>query len=691
MMRRTHGKPSGEPNATAHISDSSYIIRKRPRTNSSSDYLANPINSVKPLQRAWEAFRNKVEDALYKLRLPALDAIARSIVRPVNGREVATVCIKMGTAAAAGDRADVFNSILRHIQKDCSAKLLLFQSAHHSTMNAVTQHFETIEEEQNVLVAVEDADLFPENTLKDIVYICGKRKQENSTENDSSQDAFRVSIMFGLGSSADALHSALGSQEATMTSPTIVEMPNATECFKVIAEQVFYARNDPVLFSQSVYDLLEREFFTRETTIATIMRSLHQMYSLHFWKNPLAGVFSDPKSAKMFLEAAAKGQMQKVISRELGLTLKDCLEQMQRDLGSVKSALDSRVLSSSGDEEICRKAIEWYSQLKMWKKRCHVVEGIIYDLFSVFRITEASWRTETRYHSGLRLHVFREFLVTSEDDFPIGASHLGKVIRSHINKAGKKVLQKCIASVSECINTAPVQDDVEFGECLARLEELNECLEKEMGKGPREMDESVETGPRTPTRRIAKGGGAAMLRRKQALRNIQIKDQKQNVLKVPRDKLMEILTDLLEMIEPLGSLPLYETILFSDKKSLQIMGGGLGRGAEPRESFFRAMRDGSGIMGGLAESEIPDTAIAYRLLAEGGRLKNLHDWYNSYSSMLAASAVERDEDGRIKGVREIGQAELQGRFGRACSELELLGLLKYTNRKTDHVLRLTFE
>ncbi|KAJ1850013.1 Origin recognition complex subunit 3 [Coemansia sp. RSA 2611] len=75
-----------------------------------------------------------------------------------------------------------------------------------------------------------------------------------------------------------------------------------------------------------------------------------------------------------------------------------------------------------------------------------------------------------------------------------------------------------------------------------------------------------------------------------------------------------------------------------------------------------------------------DTSITYRLHQECGRLINLYDWHSAFSSV-----IEREP-------RPVApsQAEIQARFMRGVEEMRFLGFIKATQRKTDHVVRLTW-
>lgn len=80
-------------------------------------------------------------------------------------------------------------------------------------------------------------------------------------------------------------------------------------------------------------------------------------------------------------------------------------------------------------------------------------------------------------------------------------------------------------------------------------------------------------------------------------------------------------------------------------------------------------------------STMPDLCIVYKLHTECGRLINLYDW------MLSFNAIQqKDKDDENEEIEPI----IQARFIRAVAQLQLLGFIQSSKRKTDHVARLTW-
>ncbi|XP_058116921.1 origin recognition complex subunit 3 [Anopheles ziemanni] len=79
---------------------------------------------------------------------------------------------------------------------------------------------------------------------------------------------------------------------------------------------------------------------------------------------------------------------------------------------------------------------------------------------------------------------------------------------------------------------------------------------------------------------------------------------------------------------------------------------------------------------------MPDLSIAYKLHLECGRMINLFDWMQAFRTVVEDNQAD-------EGERSI-DPKIQARFTRAVTELQFLGFIKTSKRKTDHVTRLTW-
>ncbi|KAK2560418.1 Origin recognition complex subunit 3 [Acropora cervicornis] len=92
---------------------------------------------------------------------------------------------------------------------------------------------------------------------------------------------------------------------------------------------------------------------------------------------------------------------------------------------------------------------------------------------------------------------------------------------------------------------------------------------------------------------------------------------------------------------------------------------------------------------GTVQDTLPDICIAYKLHLECGRLINLFDWLQAFSAVLEPPETEQSSEMSPKKKQKTDD-QLHARFIQAVSELQFLGFIKATRKKTDHVQRLTW-
>ena len=653
--------------ASTYISAPTRILKKKKRVSTS----LKP-RSTDSLLQAWRRLETSITAALATLRAPSLASIKSALsVIPKNG-EVAAVCVTMGAAALAGDRGTVFSSILETIPNH-----IRLASAHHSSVAAVMQAFQ--DTSLPLVVAVEDTELFSEAVIRDLVYYCGKRRASEEGTELARTGTPPIALLFGMGTSANALHTALGIEEATMVAHSVVEMPQAAECFEVIVDQVL-ANRQGVLFSRSLFELIEHEFFSRECTIAMILRTLRKVYTLHFYRQPLADIFCELADhstvANYILDEEAVDAIKKALTPK-------ALEEVSKNVCSVAT----RNANPSSNEDMRNECIGWHRQLQRWRIRCLFLETLFMSLLDACKVQQDEWRNGvTSSHSHLRLHIFKAFLVDENDSLAIAPTRFQSIIGTRIKKAGRPQLKDIGMIMKDALKSSILASEEEEMSLIGRIEEF----EKQLDEAEKQAEQKTpEITKKTRPVRTAQGGAAARMRRTEALRQVYVqKDRKTVSTQGHRNILLKIFQDVVKLVAPLSEIPMHEVILFAETPNLQKYTGGMGGAAEPRSALFKAMRQPASILGSL-EAE-PDTAIAYRILAEGGRMVSLYDWYNSFAASVNAGRAKTDEEGNVS-IDPIPAAEIQARFARGCSELEFLGVMKYTNRKTDHVMRLVFE
>ncbi|XP_077289672.1 origin recognition complex subunit 3 [Arctopsyche grandis] len=158
-----------------------------------------------------------------------------------------------------------------------------------------------------------------------------------------------------------------------------------------------------------------------------------------------------------------------------------------------------------------------------------------------------------------------------------------------------------------------------------------------------------------------------------------------------REKLLQYLTkNVFEpFLKPAQSQPFYEIFFFSDVYNVKkhIVG-------TPRAAIHTALVNPASYLQckccALPREEtilstLPDLSIIYKLYLECGKMINLYDWLQAFVTVL--DPLENDDDDNER--RDI-DPQIQARFTSAVSEMQFLGFIKTSKRKTDHVTRLTW-
>ncbi|KAF3831752.1 hypothetical protein GH733_000564, partial [Mirounga leonina] len=172
--------------------------------------------------------------------------------------------------------------------------------------------------------------------------------------------------------------------------------------------------------------------------------------------------------------------------------------------------------------------------------------------------------------------------------------------------------------------------------------------------------------------------------------------KKQTRFEVLREKVVNFIDSLVrEYLLPPETQPLHEVVYFSAAHTLREH-----LNAAPRIALHTALNNPYYYLKnealkseeGCIPNVAPDICIAYKLHLECSRLINLVDWSEAFATVVTAAekmdanSVASEERNEI--IQYPFNKPVVARFIRAVSELELLGFIKPTKQKTDHVARL---
>ncbi|XP_004860288.1 origin recognition complex subunit 3 isoform X3 [Heterocephalus glaber] len=174
------------------------------------------------------------------------------------------------------------------------------------------------------------------------------------------------------------------------------------------------------------------------------------------------------------------------------------------------------------------------------------------------------------------------------------------------------------------------------------------------------------------------------------MKELRRSSKKQTKFELLREKVVNFIDSLVrEYLLPPETQPLNEVVYFSAAHTLREH-----LNAAPRIALHTALNNPYYYLKnealkseeGCIPNIAPDICIAYKLHLECSRLINLVDWSEAFATVVTAA---ENMDGNSVASEEMNEI-IHARFIRAVSELELLGFIKPTKQKTDHVARLTW-
>lgn len=239
-----------------------------------------------------------------------------------------------------------------------------------------------------------------------------------------------------------------------------------------------------------------------------------------------------------------------------------------------------------------------------------------------------------------------------------------------------------------------VLDKYVSGKYFAQVTELKETLEEcvdDIGAASMEVPRSGNEQSPASTSLTVKSRSELKEKLLQAAKQPKAVSPFTQVLSETIDTLKHFIA---ENLLPLSKAPpLVELFVFADHLTVKrhIMG-------VPRASIHQALNNPAHYLQcECCEIEndeakllptMPDVSIIYKLHLECGKMINMFDWLQSFKIVVdEREAMEDDDEEEDDGTVD---PKIQARFTRAVAELQFLGFIKPTKKKTDHVQRLTW-
>ncbi|XP_071522018.1 origin recognition complex subunit 3 [Panulirus ornatus] len=494
-----------------------------------------------------------------------------------------------------------------------------------------------------LVVILEDVESFPADVLRDLILIC----REYCCD-------LPIIFVFGIATTPAAVHQSLSQDALACVAMETFQAQPSTHYLNHIIEKVLMSEKVPFHIGNRPFKLLLDNFLYNDLSIKNFIKGFKLCMIEHFMGNSSTFLCCCKLERTSRIRAMTPSQLDVI-----------------RKLPSFRTYVESRPLKEQAalllNEKVSKSTVlTLMTHLESWYARfCCLVKV-------------ANALTSTLPHSPLGRQV-REVLTTCLSQ-PLAETEEFKDALKLLQLLARDELLPILTNVLDILQEESDVDEVllEFYNKLAvilgRLKSLDQ------------VDQVIDDSPLDEMPLNIQATDRFHLKEK-LLELAKKKCKRPNIYESLRSEVLQIMVNEFEQhLQPPSKQPLHEIVFFDSSSTVKRHLVGMPRAAVTTalsnpHHYLQCecchLDDPSSII-----TTLPDISVAYKLHLECGRLINLYDWLQAFISV-----VDPEEDTSNKKTID---KKLQARFVQAVSELQFLGFVKPTHRKTDHVARLTW-
>ncbi|XP_029079606.1 origin recognition complex subunit 3 isoform X2 [Monodon monoceros] len=496
-----------------------------------------------------------------------------------------------------------------------------------------------------VVLILKDMESFTTKVLQDFIIISSQHLHE-----------FPLILIFGIATSPVVVHRLLPHAVSSLLCIELFQSLSCKEHLTTVLDKLLLTTQFPFKLSEKVLQVLTNTFLYHDFSIQNFIKGLQLSLLEHFYSQPLSVLCCNLPEAKRRINFLSDNQCENI-----------------RRLPSFRRYVEKQ----ASEKQVALLTNERFlkEETQSLLENLHVYHT---NYFLVLRCLHQFTSSLPKYPLGRQIReLYCTCLEKNIRDSEEYASAL-QLLRMLAKDELMAMLQKCFkvfksSSEKQLGNTAK-----RIEEFLAQFQSLDEAKEEE-----EDTSESQSKGlQKTDLYHLQK----SLLEMKELRRA----SKRQTKFEVLREQLVSFIDSLVrEYLLLPETQPLHEVLYFSAAHTLRQH-----LNAAPRIALHtalnnpyyylknEALRSEEGCIPNVA----PDICIAYKLHLECSRLINLVDWSEAFATVVTAAEKMDANSVTSEERNEI----IHARFIRAVSELELLGFIKPTKQKTDHVARLTW-
>nr|CAB3264576.1 origin recognition complex subunit 3-like [Phallusia mammillata] len=513
-----------------------------------------------------------------------------------------------------------------------------------------------------LVIMCQDLEAFPQLVLHDFIIMCSFHAA-----------TLPMVLVFGIATSWTDVSQRLLSHSAIVNlSVEKFHAPTASEHLALIIDKVLLTTEQPFKLSGKCLELIVDVFLCHDFSITSFLHALKFCALEHFREQPCSILCT--KSLK---------EAESVISKFT-----------KNDIRLLKSVDSFKRYVASHDKDK-QTAISKDAGFKSEIKKCihdlHVFHSFYFPALHCLHILTSSL---PQYPLGKKIrelyHMCYKHDINNHEGFKqafllLGVSSRDQLVK-HLNNCAD-TLESFTYEFDDCVD-----NDVHPNFASAKLHAFVENLEKMDENDPQPDNDEKDEEPENETLETVKYAYQLQER----LRN---RANKKRIRKMTRfEKIREEAISYLKSffwqhLQRVQFMPFHEAFYFDSSAAVKrhLL-------AAPRLAIQTALSNPyqylpvpslEGMSYGVIPPNAPDICVAYKLHNECGNIINLYDWMSAFHVITTTNHGEGETNSEENKKVEIDEVT-QARFIQAVSELQHLGFVKPTKKKTDHVQRLTW-
>ncbi|KAM4695223.1 origin recognition complex subunit 3 isoform 1-T2 [Discoglossus pictus] len=492
-----------------------------------------------------------------------------------------------------------------------------------------------------IVVVFKDLESFTASVLQEFIIISSRYIKD-----------LPLVLVFGIATSPMVIHRLLSHSVSSLLCIELFQSLSCTEHLATVVDKLLLSNQFPFKLSGKVLQVLITIFLYHDFSVRNFIKGLQLSVVEHFYGQPLSILCCNLPETKKRLKNLSHSQCENI-----------------RHLASFMSyvetqSAENQVQLLTNDTYLKEMTQEFLEDLHSYHENYMPILRCLHHFTCILPKYPLGKQIRELYCTCLEKRVWET------QDYSSSLLLLRMLAKDEL-----------MATLQKCVEVLKPYSGKQLGSALEKLEEflvLFQSLEENVS--------AMDDEDLSPQKALQKKTDLYQLQKTLLEMKETRRSKKPTKFETLRLEVVDFLDSLVrEYLPPPEVHPLHEVLYFSAASTLRRH-----LNAAPRIALHTALNNPASYLksleseGGSISSTAPDICIAYKLHLECGRLINLYDWLEAFATVVSA-AEGRDCDSS-KQVDDITHA----RFIRAVSELELLGFVKPTKQKTDHVARLTW-